>query len=112
MNRSLPTPIPVPATVILGLHPLPVASSLLASVAYDHDRAILQLEFRSGAVYQYFHVPRQSYQELLQADSHGAYFNRHIRSFFRYAVLQPASRAVAIHFPPILCSKVTSPIPD
>jgi hypothetical protein len=98
--------------VALGLHRLPVASSLLGSVAYDHDRAILQLEFRSGAVYQYFAVPRQSYQELLQADSHGAYFNRRIRSFFRCALVRPASRTAASHFPPIPCPKVTSSIPD
>lgn len=104
MNRSLATSIPVPATMVLGLHPLPVSSSLLASVAYYDNRAILQLEFRSGAVYQYFGVPRQSYQELLQADSHGAYFNRHIRGFFRY-VLHSDSRPAAIH------STVTSPIP-
>ena len=90
MNRSLPTPIPVPATVVFGLAPMPVASSLFASVAYDHDRAILQREFRRGAVYQYF-VPRQSSQERLQADSHGTDFTRHIRSFFRYARLQPVS---------------------
>lgn len=91
MSRSLPTAIPAPATLILDLPAVPVSSSLLASVAYDHDRAILQLEFHSGAVYQYFGVPRQSYQELLQADSHGAYFNRCIRNFFPCALLDPAS---------------------
>lgn len=64
-----------------------VQSSLLAGVAHDHDQAVLQLQFRGGAVYQYFHVPRQTYQELLQADSKGTYFNRHIRSLFRCARL-------------------------
>ncbi len=68
-------------------HPLAVQSSLLTSVAYDRDRAILQLEFGDGAVYQYFGVPVQSYEELLRAASHGAYFNRHIRSLFRYVLL-------------------------
>ncbi len=62
-------------------------SRLLASVAYDHGQTILQLEFRGGTVYQYFQVPRQTYQDLLQADSKGAYFNRHIRSVFRCAPL-------------------------
>jgi hypothetical protein len=94
MNCSLLPPIPLFATeVAFGLRPLPhplaVQSSLLASVAYDHDRAILQLEFGYGAVYQYFGVPVQSYQELLQAASHGTYFNRHIRSLFRYVLLPP-----------------------
>jgi len=95
MNCSLLPPIPIFAgDVAFGLRPLPhplaVQSSLLASVAYDHDRAILQLEFGYGAVYQYFGVPVQSYQELLQAASHGAYFNHHIRSLFRYVLLPPA----------------------
>src|SRR5437879_8607370 len=67
--------------------PLAVQSSLLTSVAYDRDRAILQLEFGDGAVYQYFGVPVQSYEELLRAASHGASFNRHIQSLFRYVLL-------------------------
>ena len=70
-------------------HPLAVHSSLLTSVAYDRDRALLQLEFGDGAVYQYFGVPVQSYEELLRAASHGAHFNRHIRSLFRYVLLPP-----------------------
>jgi hypothetical protein len=94
MNSSLPPAIPLFAgNVAFGLRPLPhpltVQSSLLASVAYDNERAILQLEFGYGAVYQYFGVPVQSYQELMQAASHGAYFNRHIRNVFRYVLLPP-----------------------
>lgn len=64
-----------------------VQSRLLASMAYDHDQTILQLEFRDGTVYQYFLVPRQTYQNLLQADSKGAFFNRHIRGIFACARL-------------------------
>ena len=95
MNATLLPAIPIFAgDVAFGLRPLPhplaVQSSLLASLAYDHHRAILQLEFACGAVYQYFDVPVQSYQELLQAPSLGAYFNRHIRSLFRYVLLPPA----------------------
>ena len=95
MNSSLLPAIPfLTGEVACGRRPLPhalaVQSSLLASVAYDHERDILQLEFGDGAVYQYFGVPIQSYQELMQAASHGAYFNRHIRSVFRYVLLPPA----------------------
>ena len=66
---------------------LTVQSSLLAGVAYDNGQATLQVEFRSGSVYRYFQVPRHTYQELLQANSKGAYFNRHIRGVFGYAPL-------------------------
>jgi len=67
--------------------PVTLQSSLLARVAYNHGSAILRLEFCSGASYQYFHVPHQTYQDLLDADSKGAHFNRHIRNVFRWAHL-------------------------
>ena len=65
-------------------------STILASAAYDNRRAILQLEFRSGAVYRYLQVPEGIYQDLLQAASHGAYFNHAIRDRFPYLLVQPA----------------------
>lgn len=65
--------------------PVAVESSLLANVSYDDQRAILQLEFRDGAVYQYADVPLQNFQDLLRADSKGAYFNHHIRGNFPYS---------------------------
>ena len=67
-----------------------VESSSLANVAYDHQREILQVEFRDGAVYQYVDVPFQIYQNLLQADSKGGYFNHHIRRPFSHAILRTA----------------------
>jgi hypothetical protein len=96
MNRSLPPPIPLSITVASIPQTLPVQSSLIASIAYDHARAILQLEFRSGAVYQYFGVPSESYQQLLQAESYGAYFNRHIRNFFTHALLPAQSPSISM----------------
>ena len=70
---------------------MPVQSRLLAALAYDPNQAVLQVEFHDGTVYQYFHVPRQTYQDLLQADSKGIYFNRYIRSVFRYTRLHPSA---------------------
>lgn len=72
-----------------------VQSRLLAGIAYDHHRAVLQIQFPGGTVYQYFHVPRQTFQDLLQADSKGAYFNCRVRSFFRYARLPSGAPSVA-----------------
>jgi hypothetical protein len=66
-------------------------SRLLASMAYDPNQTILQLEFHDGTVYRYFQVPHQTYQDLFHADSKGAYFNRHIRSVFRCARLAARS---------------------
>lgn len=60
-----------------------VVSALLASMGYAID-ATLELEFRSGAIYRYFAVPHVVFQELIAAESKGAYFNRHVRNRFRY----------------------------
>ncbi len=62
---------------------IPVQSSLLASIGYS-VHATLELEFRSGALYRYFAVPRTVVVELLAAQSKGAYFNRNIRRRFPY----------------------------
>jgi hypothetical protein len=53
------------------------------------------VEFRDGTTYQYADVPVETYHDLLQADSKGAYFNR-------YSVLQyggPADTSRAAHDP-------------
>ena len=60
----------------------PVDSSVLAQMGYDALRAVLQVMFRAGGIYQYFGVPQNTYGDLLRAESKGAYFNRHIRNTF------------------------------
>ena len=60
-----------------------VSSSLLSVVAYS-TRATLDLTFRTGAVYRYFGVPRPVFDQLIAAESKGAYFNRTIRNRFPY----------------------------
>jgi len=97
MNASPPpTPVLQSAPSLSDCRPLPVHSRLLATMAYDHNQAVLQLEFCDGTVYQYFQVPRQTYQDLLQADSKGTYFNRYVRNVFRYAPLHSSAVRSAI----------------
>jgi hypothetical protein len=62
-----------------------VESSTLATVAYDRNRELLQLEFNSGALYQYFGVPVVVHEALLRAPSKGSYFNHVIRGRFPYS---------------------------
>ena len=62
-----------------------VESTTLSTVAYDDTRDLLQLEFCSGAIYEYFDVPAAVHAALLRASSKGTYFNRMIRGRFAYA---------------------------
>jgi KTSC domain len=56
-----------------------VESSNLASVGYDAENEILEIEFNHGGVYQYFDVPENIYESLMNADSLGQYFDRNIK---------------------------------
>jgi lysyl-tRNA synthetase class 2 len=62
-----------------------VESITLATVAYDADRELLQIEFRDRTIYRYFNVPGDVHESLLRAPSKGSYFNRIIRGQFTYA---------------------------
>ena len=59
-----------------------VQSATRAAIGYDSARGILQLEFRSRAVYRYWGVPGPVYDALRAAASKGRYFNLTIRGRF------------------------------
>ena len=63
-------------------------STALQSAGYQDQSVLLELEFRDGALYHYFQVPEQIFQELLGAESTGAYFNANIRHRFAYAKIR------------------------
>lgn len=67
----------------------PVESTTLATVAYDKTPELLQLAFRSQAIYHYADVPAIVHQALLSAPSKGSYFNQAIRGRFPYKRLSP-----------------------
>lgn len=51
-----------------------IVSSNLLSIGYDPEKRILEIAFTSGAVYQYFNVPRILHIGLMNAESKGSYF--------------------------------------
>jgi KTSC domain len=63
---------------------VPVESTSVASVGYDPERRVLEIEFRSGSVYQYSQVPQRVHERLMSASSKGRYLVYAIRTRFRY----------------------------
>lgn len=61
-----------------------VSSSNLASVGYNVQEKILEIEFNHGGVYQYFDVFQDEYNNLISASSHGSYFYHNIRGCYGY----------------------------
>ena len=66
-----------------------VESTTLRAITYDESLAVLRLEFRSGAVYEYFGVPSGVHDVLLRAPSMGACFNEVVRGCFPYCRVPP-----------------------
>jgi len=56
-----------------------VSSSNLASVGYDVDSAVLEVEFNHGGIYQYSGVPEEIYLGLMRASSKGLFFYQFIK---------------------------------
>lgn len=52
----------------------PVTSSNIASVGYDDASQVMEIEFKTGKVYQYPMAPREKYDALMAAPSIGKHF--------------------------------------
>jgi KTSC domain len=61
---------------------LPVYSSMAARLGYDAEREILQIEFNSGAVYQYAEVDAHTWEDLQSSDSIGSFYNEEIKGYY------------------------------
>jgi hypothetical protein len=63
---------------------LEVQSSNLKNVAYNATDKSLEVEFRNGRKYRYTNVPPEIFDGLVNADSIGGFFHKHIRFSFKY----------------------------
>jgi hypothetical protein len=59
-----------------------VRSGNIASVGYDARTKTLEIEFKSGGVYQYAGVPEKRYGSLMKASAIGRFFIREIRPWY------------------------------
>lgn len=62
----------------------PVKSSNILSIGYDDDELILEIEFKNNAVYHYYDVPYNVYNNLMNASSHGKYLISNIQDNYKY----------------------------
>lgn len=51
---------------------------MLRRVRYDPEKRFLDVVFRTGEKYRYKDVPPGEYNNLMEAQSHGKYMQRHI----------------------------------
>lgn len=61
-----------------------VISSTIREIEYDDLTAALTITFTSGKTYIYYLVPRDVYEQFLNAASKGAFFNTEIRDRYNF----------------------------
>lgn len=66
----------------------PVSSSNLRSVGYDPSSNTLEIEFKSGGVYQYSGMPAHVHDSLLRSGSLGKYFANQIKDVYPCAKIR------------------------
>ncbi|MGD6778822.1 KTSC domain-containing protein [Sutcliffiella horikoshii] len=60
-----------------------VVSDNLRAVAYDSSSQTLRIKFKNG-MYDYFGVPENIHQGLMNASSHGEYHAKYIKNVYSY----------------------------
>ena len=62
-----------------------MTSTVIASFQYDAAKSLLTIRFVSGAVYTYFDVPQEVYNDFKGSFSKGIYYNQNIKGKYGYS---------------------------
>lgn len=66
-----------------------VTSSSLAAIAYSMADAVLEVEFKHGAIYNYLDVPADVFDAFLAAESKGTFFNQSVKDHYSFRRINP-----------------------
>jgi len=69
-----------------------VTSGALKSIGYDAGARVLEVEFRTGRVYQYEGVAPETYAWLLRVENKGGFLNRMIIDRFPTREVTPQTK--------------------
>lgn len=61
-----------------------VISSVVKAIGYHEKGKVLQVQFKSGATYQYMDVPPEVHKTFMADDSKGKYINHIIAKAYSY----------------------------
>lgn len=59
-------------------------SSRILKMIYIKSKKLLTITFNSGAIYEYYDVPMEVTDGIIQADSLGKYFDKNIKGIYNY----------------------------
>lgn len=61
-----------------------VESSMIHAVGYDDEARELEVVFNSGGIYRYQDVDKETYEELLEAESKGRFMHACVIDMYPY----------------------------
>ena len=64
-----------------------ISSSDISSIGFEPQSQTLEIEFKSGGIFQYFEVSENIYNTLVNSISIGKYFNQYIKGQYNYKKL-------------------------
>jgi hypothetical protein len=67
---------------------IPLTSTAIRAARYLQPESILDVEFCNGTIYRYQAVPETTFEQLLQAESKGRFFNLRVRPKFVFEPLR------------------------
>ena len=67
-----------------------VTSTFIYSLGYGDGNLVIKFR-NDGAIYVYYDVPEEVYNELLSAESIGSYFNDNIKGIYQYECVEESS---------------------
>ena len=72
-----------------GLITKNVTSTNIVSVGYDQAKKSLFVNFKNGSEYRYDNVPDEVFEELIGAESVGAFLNKQIKNVYEFEKIEP-----------------------
>jgi len=68
----------------LNMHRTGVAVNGISQVGYEDGSEILEIEFASGKVFQFFNVPPKTFHQLMDSEFKEFYYQNNIHERFPY----------------------------
>lgn len=68
----------------MSMERIPIESTNIRAIGFDPATCTLEIEFTTGAVYQYQGVSQDDFDALMQASSKGRHFHAHIKNKFPF----------------------------
>ena len=82
--KNLPFEASRPRKEALKMHRTAVTANGINQVGYEDGSEILEIEFSSGKVFQFFNVPSKMFQQLMDTPHKEFFYERNIHERFPY----------------------------